>query len=492
VAAQEFPFGRHHPAHGAGTPPGGSRPGGTCRPRTRGEDTDAAHTAPDPTASSETCAPPPVTSRTVSVASPSAGTGTAPARGAAYVPARLPPPASVTGIRGAVPAAGSSRYAPYVTTNQRHRSRWARALRPTPAQAAPALLTAVICVLAAVTPADFAVSRLLPVAPALAASTWSVPATLLLGLVAVAVVLVIRFVYDLPIVTFTAVAIAAVTAAAAYSAHVRLQRERTLSQVRSVADAAQAVVLRPVPAAIGRIRIETLYLAAAEEARIGGDFFEVVDTPHGVRLLIGDVRGKGLSAVGVAGVVINCFREAAYDEPDLTRLARRLDTSLGRYSDALPSAESAEGFATAVLTEIPHGDGPAAFVNCGHPPPLLLRHDGDVGALEPSAPSPPVNMGRLIGGGYTVDTVSLAPGDRLLFYTDGVTETRDRSGTFFPLLDWARRQSAVPPRQLLDLLHQQLLRYSGGGLDDDIAALMIRYEAADAAGPSRAMLVPVE
>jgi serine phosphatase RsbU (regulator of sigma subunit) len=337
------------------------------------------------------------------------------------------------------------------------------------------VLTIVLGVLAVFTPEDFAVSRLLPAAPALAASMWSVGATVTLGVVTLAVVLAVQFAYSEPGTAFTGAALAAVTAAAAYAAHVRLQRERTLLQVRSVADAAQAVVLRPVPHRLGEVGIETLYLAAAEEARIGGDFFDAVDTAHGVRLLIGDVRGKGLSAVGVASTVNNCFHEAAYDEPDLTRLARRLETSMVRYSDSFGGPDAAERFATVVLAEIPHGGRRVSLLNCGHPPPLLL-HRGRARALEPSAPSPPLNMAGLIGAGYSVDTVALAPGDRLLFYTDGVTETRDHSGAFFPLIDWVSRQDSVPGRRLLTELHEQLQRFSGGGLDDDIAALVVRCD----------------
>lgn len=342
-----------------------------------------------------------------------------------------------------------------------------------------------IGVLTVVTPKDFAISRLMPVAPALAASSWTVPAIAVLGLVSVAVVLAIEFVYGLSALTFTAAAVGAVTAAAAYAAHGRLERERTLTKVRSVADAAQSVLLRPVPARIGNVQVETLYRAAAEEARIGGDFFEAVATPYGVRLVIGDVRGKGLSAVGVAGAVLNSFREAAFDEPDLVRLACRMDTSMARYTAGLPDGPE-ERFATALLAEIPPESAPAAFVNCGHPPALLLRPDGTVAALEPSAPSPPLNMASLIGGGYTRDTLALTPGDRILLYTDGVTETRDSSGTFFPLARWARARTALPPRHLLDELHEELLRYSGGGLDDDVAALVIRYEGPGAAvwGPA--------
>ncbi len=349
------------------------------------------------------------------------------------------------------------------------------------AQWSPLLLTVVLGGLALATPKDFAVSRLLPAAPALAASMWSVGATLGLGALTLGIVLAVQLIFDEPATEFTAAVVVAVTAAAAYAAHVRLQRERTLTQVRSVADAAQAVVLRPVPPRIGDMTIETFYLAAAEEARIGGDFYAAVDTPHGVRLLIGDVRGKGLSAVGVASAVTNSFREAAYDESDLTRLARRLDLSMGRYGESLTALDAGEGFATAVLAEFPRGGDRVALVNCGHPSPLLLRR-GTARSLDPDRPSPPLNMATLMGAGYTLDTVSLRPGDRLLFYTDGVTETRDREGRFFPLPEWAAGQEEVSGRRLLTLLHERLLAFSGGGLDDDIAAVVVRCEEGPVSG----------
>jgi serine phosphatase RsbU (regulator of sigma subunit) len=96
--------------------------------------------------------------------------------------------------------------------------------------------------------------------------------------------------------------------------------------------------------------------------------------------------------------------------------------------------------------------------------------------LDPSAVSPPITMASLIGGAYTVDTVPVAPGDLLLLYTDGVSETRDRAGDFFPLAAWAAGGDAGTPRALLDGLHRQLVRYSGGVLDDDIAALAVRLD----------------
>lgn len=337
----------------------------------------------------------------------------------------------------------------------------------------PVILTVLIAALAFATPREIAISRLLPVAPALAAAMWPVLPTVLLGAFCLLVMVGLSFVYTDLGTPYTGAAIVAVTLAAAYASHVRIQREEALFHARMVADAAQAVLLRPLPRRIQGLEIESLYLAAQEQARIGGDFYEVADTSHGVRLLIGDVRGKGLSAVGAASALSGCFREAAHDEPDLRGIVRRLETSIIRHSSGYPGPDLPERFATAVIAEIPHGGGRLRLLNCGHPPPILM-HAGHIRVLEPTAASPPLNLAELIGDTYVVDTHAFTAGDQLLLYTDGVTETRDRAGAFFALPDWLRRQSPAAPRELLDRLHRELVHYSGGRLEDDIAALALR------------------
>ena len=110
------------------------------------------------------------------------------------------------------------------------------------------------------------------------------------------------------------------------------------------------------------------------------------------------------------------------------------------------------------------------LVNCGHPPPLRLSPDG-VTELHPSDPGLPLNLGVLLGTEYCVDVVPFRPGDLLLLYTDGVTETRDADGDFYPLHERIRSWTSLPPSDLLARLHQDLVDYSDGHLDDDIAAL---------------------
>ncbi|MEU6769882.1 PP2C family protein-serine/threonine phosphatase [Streptomyces sp. NPDC046759] len=338
----------------------------------------------------------------------------------------------------------------------------------------PLILTVVITSLAFSTPRNFAFSRLLTAVPALAASVWPVLPTVLLGVACVAIMVGLSLVYPDLGTWFTVGAIGAVTVAAAYACQVRIQREQAFFQLRLVADAAQKVLLRPLPRRVGRIEIESMYLAAAAQARIGGDFYEAVVTPFGVRLIIGDVRGKGLPAVGAAAAVVNCFREAAYDEPTLEEIVTRLEASSTRHSCTLAAEDLLEQFTTVVLAEFPHQGDCIRVLNCGHPPPLLL-HQGKLHVVEPTSASPMLNLAALIGTRYTIDTIDCAPGDQLLFYTDGVIESRNSEGEFFPLQDWMSRQTtSAGPGALLDTLHRDLLHHSGGGLNDDVAALAVR------------------
>lgn len=270
--------------------------------------------------------------------------------------------------------------------------------------------------------------------------------------------------------------LAAIAVFAVFFNRLLVRRAQQLVQVRSVAETAQLAVLHPIPRHLGHVTLGSLYLAAAAEARIGGDLYEAIRTPHGVRLLIGDVRGKGLLAVQTAAALLSAFREAAHDAPDLPHLAGRLETSVSRHASqypGVPGSEIAERFITALLAEIPDDEQVVRTVCCGHPPPLLL-HRGEVRELRAAAPSPPFNLGMLVSDAYQVDLAPFHPGDQLVLYTDGVTETRDPSGAFYPLAERIRSWSDEAPHHLLDHLHRDLVDYSGGELNDDIAALVAR------------------
>ncbi|MGK5642859.1 PP2C family protein-serine/threonine phosphatase [Streptomyces sp. URMC 126] len=248
-----------------------------------------------------------------------------------------------------------------------------------------------------------------------------------------------------------------------------------LRSARGIAEAAQRAVLPAPPARLDGLRVAARYVAAQADARIGGDLYAVQDTPHGVRLMVGDVRGKGLGAVEAVAVLIGAFREAAEGEPTLAGVARRLEHALRREGGRRAGIDQFEGFTTAVLAEVPHGDAPVVrLVNRGHPPPLLVHPDGTVAEAPPDAHALPLGMGELGEWPDRVEERPFPPGVTLLLFTDGVTEARDAAGDFYdPRRRLAGRRFRSPDA-LLDHLVADVDRHTGGHGDDDMALLAVR------------------
>ncbi|WP_412540140.1 PP2C family protein-serine/threonine phosphatase [Longispora sp. K20-0274] len=268
-----------------------------------------------------------------------------------------------------------------------------------------------------------------------------------------------------------------------YFARLRQKRERQLADVTSVALAAQHAVLRPQPAAVGGVRIGLRFLAAAAEAEIGGDLYEVLSTPYGVRVVIGDVRGKGLEAVQSAAVVLGAFREAAYDVPDLADLARKVEASVRRH---LPP----DDYVTALFVEFRAGE--VRMLHRGHVPALLVDAQGEVRELRPPAPGTPLGLGHLGAVEPCAWTEPCGPHDVLVLVTDGVVEAR-RLGIFYPFTErlgglvrgaatgTLQRLLRRPPARdfrtdldaAADALRKDLLEYTEGGRISDDAVIML-------------------
>ncbi|MDH6438447.1 serine phosphatase RsbU (regulator of sigma subunit) [Streptomyces sp. SAI-144] len=315
---------------------------------------------------------------------------------------------------------------------------------------------------------------LLAAGPALAATTGGPRGVLCVGLLAAILGATLGTRDGVPGHELTAVlsALAAVTLASGLASALRGRRERVLAAVRSVAEAAQHALLKPVPATVGPFQVAVRYSAAAAEARIGGDLYALVPTPYGVRLIVGDVRGKGLPAVGTAALVVGVFREAAYDEPDLLAVVGRIERSLARNLGA-------DDFVTAVVAGYPQA-GHLEVVNCGHAPPLLVRESGTVVAVEPAHPAPPLGLRALTHETPSLQVLAFADGDQLLLYTDGVTEARNHSREFYPLAEGLARHVSDEPAGTLTALHDELLTHVGGRLHDDAALLLLRKPATSA------------
>ncbi len=242
----------------------------------------------------------------------------------------------------------------------------------------------------------------------------------------------------------------------------RTAAQRRLGQVRAVARVAQSALLREVPATVTTGRLASRYVSASAEAQVGGDLLEVVAGPGHPRWLIGDTRGKGLPAVRLASVAMTSFRDACA-QPDLSlpEVAWIVDRSVTR-------AAGDEDFVTAVFAELDPG-GWLQLVTCGHPPPLRLTAGGDFGALTPRSYATPLGLHPE----FQPSTFSVSAGDRLLFYTDGLLEARDRAGRYFRLEDCLDTLRHPDLQAAVDGLLDRLLAHAGRKLDDDVALLLL-------------------
>ncbi|MFE7763090.1 PP2C family protein-serine/threonine phosphatase [Streptomyces sp. NPDC057438] len=261
-------------------------------------------------------------------------------------------------------------------------------------------------------------------------------------------------------------AVLGVTAAGLVAVSMRQEREAKLDSVSSIAEAAQRVLLKPVPRLAGGVRVAVRYMSAVAEARIGGDLYEVVTSPHGVRVIVGDVQGKGLEAVETAAVVLGAFREAAPDEADLAAVGSRLERAIARQ----PGAEK---FVTAILAEVRSEE--VTFLNYGHPAPLLVHADGTTTWPEPSSYALPLGLSDHGTEPPEPFRTSFLPGDQLLLYTDGISEARDAEGRFYPLAERAHLLKGSDPEAALETLRQDLFQHVSGPLHDDAAMLVLRH-----------------
>lgn len=266
---------------------------------------------------------------------------------------------------------------------------------------------------------------------------------------------------------------------------------RRLDVVRSVAEAAQRAVLPAPPARIGPLSVAACYRAAQVEAQIGGDAYAVRATPYGTRVLIADVRGKGLGAVGAVALLLGAFREAAATAPDLGELADRLERAVARDVGEREEELRMEGFITALLGEFEPGAGRLSLLSRGHPAAYLLAGGVDgvrVRPLVAGEPGLPLGMGALDASGSrpapAPDRWPFAVGDTLLMVTDGVTEARDGAGAFYDPRE--RLPGLGPfagPGDVIAALIRDVERWTGGPRDDDMAVLAVTREPGESGEP---------
>ena len=164
-------------------------------------------------------------------------------------------------------------------------------------------------------------------------------------------------------------------------------------------------------------------------------------------------------------MVLASFRESAYDAPDLAGIADHIELSLAH--------QAPEGkFVTAIMAEIDQQSAEIRLLSCGHPAPLLAS-GGLARLAEPVEAGLPLGLSGLAADERKEYTVPFGSDDRMLFYTDGISEARDTSGAFYPVGRCGRLLSGPDPDAALGRLYDDVLDHVGGHLHDDSAALLV-------------------
>jgi serine phosphatase RsbU (regulator of sigma subunit) len=251
----------------------------------------------------------------------------------------------------------------------------------------------------------------------------------------------------------------------------RLYRERSLT--------ARTLQRSLLPARLPKIdgwQVATRYRAAERSAQIGGDFFDLFCTDDAFTVVIGDVTGKGVAAATLTALTRHSARTCALLGLSPSELLQLLNRELVE--------QPALSLVTAVVARFARqGEKMLMTVaSAGHPLPLRHRREGAAGEVG----RPGVLLGFDADGNWPEQTISLEPGDTLLFYTDGVTDTLGTQGRFGEArLRELVSRSPVDPEAMLQKIDHTLREFQIGTAQDDTAMLAVHLleEQAPAGAP---------
>ncbi|MGC1215729.1 MAG: SpoIIE family protein phosphatase, partial [Micromonospora sp.] len=242
---------------------------------------------------------------------------------------------------------------------------------------------------------------------------------------------------------------------------VRLENAQLYEAEHRIATTLQHSLLpRTLPQLPGAV-VASRYLPGSADVEIGGDWYDVIGTAHDeLVLVIGDVVGKGVRAAAAMGQLRNALRAYVLEGFDPGRALTRLNRLVG----------STEGgsFATVVCIWFSPRTGRLRYASAGHPSPLLIRGD-DVAFLHDRALGPPV--GAIPQASYRTVEGELAPGGRLLLYTDGLIE--DRQLGIDAALGQLRADATIRREHVSDLVDAVVERVAGRTRHDDVAVLAL-------------------
>lgn len=258
--------------------------------------------------------------------------------------------------------------------------------------------------------------------------------------------------------------LASLVATALILAAATSERRAANERLTRAAETLQSAFLpRELPAR-PHLHCDALYLAAGNEALIGGDWYDAFETPDGsVVVSIGDVSGHGLTAAVTAGQIRQAIFTSAFDGTDPAEVLERVNRAIEAQGHAI---------ATALVATIDASARSMRYASAGHPPPLLASPGRPAATL----PLDGVTLGTGHPIGSVTHTVELTAGSALLFYTDGLVEfDRDVERAEAALHDAVTRLAQdARTEQTAAFVARAVM--AGATPHDDVALVVIRVD----------------
>lgn len=233
-------------------------------------------------------------------------------------------------------------------------------------------------------------------------------------------------------------------------------------------DIARAIQQAMLPTDTERVQDTEIHGLTRPANTVGGDFYDIQPTRDGrILIAVGDVAGKGSPAALLMALLLAMMRALLEEYAEPAPLVARLNTQVLRH--APPSR-----FITLFVGLYHPTSGDLVYVNAGHMPPLLQRASGTFDRLIEGG----VALGMLDGSTFDTGVARIDSGDRLVLYSDGITEAESTSGRFFDeagLMRVLSTEAGASASRVCQAVLQSVVSHVGDSrLTDDLTVLVLR------------------
>lgn len=223
---------------------------------------------------------------------------------------------------------------------------------------------------------------------------------------------------------------------------------------------------RLLPPSIIRLPGLKLHAKEIQAKLVGGDWYDYYRIDNTLYLLIADASGKGMPGALVATVAMSAIRSEPKTETNMQSLLQRVNKTV-------EARLGGSDFVTLFMAMLDLDTNELTFVNCGHEPPLFYPASHENWTLLPCDSGMPLGI---TGGDFHPHTqkIKLNAGDKLILYTDGLHDLRDKDGRFFNMelvRRWLDEHRQLPIEPLMDGIVEEALAFSDGRLIDDVTLL---------------------